>query len=56
MNCIELNTLLSSLLMELFRDNEPNNVNGTLQGYDSQLVGGESHSWLSYERGEGFGN
>lgn len=28
--------------MELFRDNEPNNVNGTLQGYDSQLVGGES--------------
>ena len=42
MNYIELNTLLSSLLMELFRDNEPNNFNGTLQGYDSQLVGGES--------------
>ena len=42
MNYIELNTLLSSLLMELFRDNEPNNFNGTLQGYDSQLVGDES--------------
>lgn len=42
MNNIELNTLLSSLLMELFRDNEPNNFNGTVQGYDSQLVGGES--------------
>ena len=42
MNYIELNTLLSSLLMELFRDNEPNNFNGTLQGYDSQVVGGES--------------
>ena len=42
MNYIELNTLLSSLLMELFRDDEPNNFNGTLQGYDSQLVGGES--------------
>ena len=27
--------------MGLFRDNETNNSNGTLNGYKSQLVGGE---------------